>query len=142
MVLKLLLATLMLLGINVVYAQVGVNNDAPDQYSVMDMQSANMGVLIPRITTSLRFSITTDCAPNCPNGLLVFDTDKKAFFYYYNNNWFLINPFTAPDATNGKSEDIYTNEAVVRNVGIGKSPVFPNKLDINGKYQVGEGLCR
>ncbi len=135
--LKLLLALFTMLTSLIVNGQVGVNNDAPDQFSVMDIQSSNMGVLIPRITTSQRFSITTDCAPNCPNGLMVFDTDKKAFFYYYNNNWFLINPFFAPDATNGKTEDIYTNDAVVRNVGIRKSPVFPNKLDVEGKYQVG-----
>jgi len=119
-------------------AQVGINNDKPNKHSILDMKSTKMGVLIPRMNTTTRLSITTDCAPNCPNGLLVFDTDKKAFFYYFNSRWFLINPFTAPDNSQGVAEDMYTNDAVVSNVGLGTRPGSSYKLDVNGKYQVSD----
>ena len=123
---------------NIAYSQVGINNSIPNQYSVMDMKSTKMGVLIPRMNTTSRLSITTDCAPNCPNGLLVYDTEKKSFFYYFNSKWFLINPFTAPDNSQGVAEDMYTNDAVVSNVGLGTRPSSAYKLDVNGKYLVSD----
>jgi len=50
--------------------------------AMLDVKSTTKGLLIPRLTTTQRESITPLIA-----GLLVFDTNEAAFYYYDGSNW-------------------------------------------------------
>jgi trimeric autotransporter adhesin len=62
------------------YAQsVGINADGstPDASAILDIKSTGKGLLIPRLTSAQRTSITTPAT-----GLMVFDTNTNSFWYY------------------------------------------------------------
>lgn len=71
-----------------VYSQTGVaiNKDgsAPDPSSILDVSGTDGGVLIPRLTSVQRNSISSPAT-----GLLVYDTDSTRF-YYYDGEWITI----------------------------------------------------
>ncbi len=56
---------------------VGIGTTTPDASSVLELESTNQGVLVPRMSTALRLAIAAPA-----NGLLVYDTDVDCFFYY------------------------------------------------------------
>lgn len=56
------------------YAQVGIGTTNPDNSSVLDIESTDKGVLIPRLTTAQINAIV-----NPANGLMVYNTDLKEF---------------------------------------------------------------
>ncbi|UUC46659.1 hypothetical protein [Flavobacterium cerinum] len=58
-------------------AQVGIGTTTPNASSLLDLTSTSKGLLTPRMTTAQRTAITTPA-----NGLLVYDTDNKAYYYY------------------------------------------------------------
>jgi hypothetical protein len=67
----------------VAYSQnVGIGTNNPNQSAVLDVQSTNKGMLIPRMTTAQRKAIV-----NPESGLLVFDTDKRTVFMFEYPNW-------------------------------------------------------
>lgn len=70
------------------YAQVGVGTITPDASSVLDVSSTTQGMLTPRMTTAQRTAIATPA-----DGLIVYDTDLKAFHYYNSSTslWTIIN---------------------------------------------------
>ncbi len=72
------------------YAQVGIDNPAPDSSSVLDLRSTTQGFLIPRMTSAQRNSIQTNA-----NSLLVFDTDLNKFMFWDDNRnqWAMLNPW-------------------------------------------------
>jgi uncharacterized protein (TIGR02145 family) len=74
----LLLALLLSLGLNSI-AQVAVNNDgsSPDASAMLDVKSADRGVLLPRMTATEIADIV-----NPANGLLVYNTDDKKLYFY------------------------------------------------------------
>lgn len=61
------------------FAQVGVNTTTIDPSAALDIQygSTPKGLLTPRMTTVQRTAIATPA-----DGLMVYDTDLKAFFHY------------------------------------------------------------
>lgn len=64
---------MMLLPVTLAFGQVGLGTDSPASSSVLDITSANKGVLIPRVA----LSSTIDKAPlsgNIPVGTMVFNT--------------------------------------------------------------------
>ena len=63
---------------------VGINSDGspPDASAMLDVQSNNSGVLIPRLTTTQRTGIGTPAT-----GLVVFDIDTKSFWFYAGSSW-------------------------------------------------------
>ncbi|MCX6265787.1 MAG: DUF1566 domain-containing protein [Bacteroidetes bacterium] len=65
------------------FAQVGINssNTAPDNSAMLDVQSLNKGILIPRMTSASRTAIAGPVA-----GLMVYQTDGLSGFYYYNGS--------------------------------------------------------
>ena len=68
------------LGTNsMLFAQnnVGIGTTTPNPNAILEMQSTNQGVLVPRITTAQRLAIA---GPS--EGLLVFDIDFDCFFFY------------------------------------------------------------
>ncbi|MCH2021992.1 MAG: hypothetical protein MK207_05875 [Saprospiraceae bacterium] len=62
-----------------------INEDGStaDSSAILDVKSADQGVLIPRMSQSQRNAITNPAV-----GLLIFQLDNPAGFYYYNgSNW-------------------------------------------------------
>jgi hypothetical protein len=66
----------LMLSVNV-YAQVGIGTITPAASSVLDVSSTTQGMLTPRMTTAQRVAISSPA-----NGLMVYDTDLKAFHHY------------------------------------------------------------
>ncbi|MEO0341782.1 MAG: hypothetical protein AAF242_21585, partial [Bacteroidota bacterium] len=64
--------------INITSAQVAINTDQsnPDPSAMLDIQSNNKGVLIPRMSTSEREMISNPAV-----GLIVFDTSTGSFWF-------------------------------------------------------------
>lgn len=66
------LTFMMFCFISITYAQVGVGTTTPDSSSVLDIESTDKGVLLPRMTNAQKNSIS-----NPANGLMVYDTTNK-----------------------------------------------------------------
>lgn len=56
---------------------VGIGTPTPDASAILELNTNNKGLLVPRMTTIERTAITTPA-----NGLLVFDVTANCFFYY------------------------------------------------------------
>jgi hypothetical protein len=61
---------------------VGIGTNAPHTSAVLDITSADKGMLVPRITTLQRNAIALPAT-----GLLVFDTNTNSFWYYSGTVW-------------------------------------------------------
>ncbi len=61
---------------------VGIGTATPDPSALLDIQSSDKGVLIPRMSSVQRSSIATPS-----NGLLVYDTTTSGFWYYNGTEW-------------------------------------------------------
>ncbi len=83
-----LLASLLLISSIGLHAQqVGINNSSPDPSAVLDIQSSNKGLLIPRMTKTERAAIA-----NAANGLMVYQSGPDSIgFYYFQSGWHYIN---------------------------------------------------
>ena len=68
-------------------AQVAITGDGsdPDASAMLDIKSTTKGVLLPRMTSTQRTSITSPAT-----GLLVYDTDLKSLVIYDGNDWIAI----------------------------------------------------
>ncbi len=71
-----------------VFAQVGIGTVTPNASSVLDITSTTQGMLTPRMTTAQRAAIASPA-----DGLMVYDTDLKAFHYYNSSTtaWTIVN---------------------------------------------------
>ncbi|MCB0761743.1 MAG: hypothetical protein KDC12_09485 [Flavobacteriales bacterium] len=61
---------------------IGINNSTPDASAILDIESTDRGVLIPRMTTVQRQAISSPA-----EGLLVFDLTTSSFWYYGGGIW-------------------------------------------------------
>lgn len=61
---------------------VGIGTVTPNSSAKLDIQATNAGILIPRMTSAQRTSITTPAT-----GLLVFDNTTSSFWYYGGSGW-------------------------------------------------------
>jgi len=62
--------------------RVGINTATPDGSAVLDINSTQSGILIPRMTTVQKNGISGPAT-----GLLVFDTDENRFYFYDGTAW-------------------------------------------------------
>lgn len=62
------------------FGQIGINatGAAPASNAMLDVSSTTKGMLIPRMTTAQRTTLTASAT----DGLSVYDTDTKSFWYY------------------------------------------------------------
>jgi hypothetical protein len=93
---------------NALAQNVAVTDD--DSYSaassaMLDVKSTTKGMLIPRLTTSERLSITTPV-----NGLMVYDINYNSFFYHNGTNWIII-PKVTTTASGGTALFAVVNAA-------------------------------
>ena len=63
-------------------AQIGIGTITPNISSVLDVTSGTKGMLTPRMGTTQKNAIATPA-----EGLIVYDTDLKAFYYYSTGAW-------------------------------------------------------
>lgn len=65
-------------------AQLGVNatNAAPNAKAMLDVESTNKGILIPRMITASRDAITSP-----PNGLMIYNTSTNKFNFFDGTSW-------------------------------------------------------
>jgi trimeric autotransporter adhesin len=82
LILIMLVAMISLSGL--LKAQVSINLDGslPNSSAMLDVTSADRGILIPRLTTIQRTAI-----PGPPDGLLLYDTDTQSFWYVKDSEW-------------------------------------------------------
>jgi hypothetical protein len=64
-----------------IFAQLGIkeNNTPPNLKAMLDVESANKGILIPRMNTAARDAITSPAG-----GLLIYNNETKKFNYFDN----------------------------------------------------------
>ncbi len=80
-----LLTTTMIILISIsAWAQVSIStsNTTPDSSAMLDIQSTDKGVLIPRMTATERDAIFMPA-----NGLMVYVTTDSSFYFYEGNAW-------------------------------------------------------
>lgn len=71
------------------FAQVGINTTAPAAASVLDVESNDKGILIPRVDID-DLSTSTPITGSPPESLLVFNTNNttgKGFYYWDSSAW-------------------------------------------------------
>ncbi len=66
---------------------VGINTTTPDSSALLDIESTEGGILIPRMTLSQRDSIA-----NPATGLLVYELDSSCFWYFDGVQWMKLSP--------------------------------------------------
>ena len=66
-------------------AQVGIGTTNPSASALLELDSSNSGLLVPRMEESERLGIGS-----AANGLLVYQTDVVPGFYYYDGLWKLL----------------------------------------------------
>lgn len=80
---QLLLLLLIFISLNAT-AQLGIKetNSAPNSKAMLDVESANKGILIPRLT-----SLARDAIASPPDGLLIYNNQTRKFNYFNNTIW-------------------------------------------------------
>jgi hypothetical protein len=74
---------LLFLGVYASYAQenVGIGTKNPNSSAILDLESADKGLLIPRLTIEKRNNILSPA-----DGLMIYQTNEKSGFYFYNGS--------------------------------------------------------
>lgn len=65
---------------------VGIGTTTPDINAILDLQSTNQGILVPRLTANQR-AVMSQSLGIAQKGLLVFDNDSTKFFYWNGIMW-------------------------------------------------------
>lgn len=82
---KIIAIIILLFSNQIIFAQgIGVNDDNsnPDPSAMLDVKSTTKGVLVPRMSSAQRTSITGPAT-----GLLVFDTTSSSFWFFNGSIW-------------------------------------------------------
>jgi hypothetical protein len=79
---NLLLVSLLCIFTNNIFSQVGIGTVTPDNSAILDISSADKGVLIPRMTATQRDAIASPAT-----GLMVYVTDDNNYYYYDGSTW-------------------------------------------------------
>ena len=95
--LKLMLTAVIMLFVTInIYAQsvtIGDREFTAHPSAILEMQSTNKGILVPRLTFTQRMYVQTNAQAA---GLLVYQTDRENGFYYFDG---LVWKFLAPETT-------------------------------------------
>jgi len=90
-----------------IQAQVGINTTAPAPSSMLDIESSNKGILIPRVNISDLNSISP-VTGGSSESLLVYNTNTttgKGFYYWDTTKWVAMSP---------AEKNIYTDDGILQ----------------------------
>lgn len=126
------LLLLLLLGSFLANAQIGIGTVTPNATAVLDITSTTQGLLTPRMTTVQRNAIASPA-----EGLIVYDTDLKAFYYYTlsTNSWNAISTNGTP-RLNFKRIRSSDNLAVVLATELAAGGGAKYMFDANTLYEI------
>lgn len=79
---KAIIFLLFLLYSAVIFGQISIGDNEADASAILDIQSNEKGVLLPRMSTDERLEIA-----NPANGLQVYDNDEQCLMIYRNDQW-------------------------------------------------------
>ncbi len=124
--LRRLLFTLIMLACtaSILFGQVAINTDGsgPDNSAMLDVKSSDKGILIPRLTTIQRTTLSSTAVA----GLMVYDTDVNKFFFFNGVTW---DEGSVGNLWSSNGSNIYPTNAAGR-IGIGFStPTYD--VDVN-----------
>ncbi len=117
-------------------SSLGIGTDFPDANAILDIQSTNRGILIPRMSEAQRDSnLSTLGAPNA--GLLIYNNSNNEFNYWNGTQWIA---FPGGGSTNDNDWDrnstsgyLYPSN-LTDYVGIGTNvPFFPLSIQATDK---------
>lgn len=84
---KFALVLFVMLTINSVQAQIGIDNNNPNPHSSLDLGATDRGLLPNRLTTQERVNVLTPNLTAAEKGLWVYDTDLNLFFFWNSAEW-------------------------------------------------------
>jgi uncharacterized protein (TIGR02145 family) len=116
---KIILLYLVLLISTGVYAQVGVGTITPDASAALEVNSADKGFLLPRMTTTQRNAINNG-AP--AEGLLIYNTDKNCLEVFQGSFWYNYCDDSldlTPNSNLSVANPTYQGQSVIDTQGIG-----------------------
>ena len=100
-------------------AQLGIGTNPPHASAILDLQSPNKGLLIPRVTLANR-------PANPAKGLMIYQTDGTAGFYFYSGTAWI--PMANGSSTNGTVTNVtgtaplnITNNSTTPNISISQA---------------------
>ena len=107
--------------------RVGINT-LPDSSAMLDIQSSDKGVLIPRMGSAARSAIS-----NPATGLLLYQTDgQKGFYYYDGAEWkFIYGDLTAETILGSEINNNSCSPKVIGSLAIGSNP---KSISVLGNY--------
>jgi uncharacterized protein (TIGR02145 family) len=128
-----LILSLLILDLNFVQAQVGINNDGANPHSsaVLDISSSQKGLLTPRMSLAQRDAISSPAA-----GLLIYNTDSKILELFNGTAW---------GSVSGESEaeivapSVSTNS--ISNITTGSADAQGEITDLGGNSVIRYGHC-
>jgi len=106
------------------YAQVGIGTTTPNVSAMLDIESTNSGILIPRMNQTQRDAITVNASTT---GLLIYQTNNTPGFYYYNGTSWITFGGAADNDWTISGNDIYNANS--DNVGVG-TPTPTHKFTV------------
>jgi len=104
---------------------IGIGTTTPHSSAVMDVASANKGILVPRMSQTNRLAIS-----NPANGLLVYDSTVHRLYQYQQGEW----RYMLTNANWAQSSSRNWTYNTIDSVGIGISTPT-EKLDVSGTIQ-------
>ncbi len=100
--------TLVFLGLNHSYAQVGIGTTTPDASAAFEIESTTQGLLPPRMTTVQR-----DAISNPAQGLTIYNTDANCMETYNGVRWMSCNTIGPTDVYSPATGQVWMD----RNLG-------------------------
>ena len=126
---KNLIFIMLFLPVTILAQNVGINTSTPDNSAILDAQSTNKGILLPRMTNFDKFNITSPA-----DGLILYQTDNDTGFFYFQSNL----PYYIGNENN--NEWIKSGNYVITHfndsIRIGTTNNY-NRLNVNGYVAAG-----
>lgn len=125
-----------LLTIRVVAQQnVGIGTLTPNLHSILELQSADKGFLLPRLSTVQRLAISPIGLGE--KSLLVFDTDDNLFYYWDGTQWIGFPQTSISGLNTSFVLDTLTNTLSITDAG---STLTVNLNNVLNNYTAGAGI--
>jgi len=107
---------------------VGISDDAAstiEASAMLDVNSTSKGMLIPRMSSSDRESISEPAA-----GLMVYDTSESALYYYTGSTWVRLEAVVVGDDSGDLPTTPYVGQLYLDTSGSSEMPPTDDKLYI------------